>query len=133
MTIQPWHDLETLFISFTALCVWFQLPYCAKEAESGFDWIFEPHKDNDPEAVHRKWRRFQTDLLHAQMKELFERGYCSPDKLSGWQRQVGWTIYISNHRSQRRLDYSRGSSFGSGIIFLVTPLVSPRLPHQAFD
>jgi hypothetical protein len=62
MTIQPWHDLETLFISFTALCVWFQLPYCAKEAESGFDWIFEPHKDNDPEAVHRKWQRFQPDF-----------------------------------------------------------------------
>jgi hypothetical protein len=70
MIIQPHHDLETMFISFAALCVWFQLPYCAKEqgTSSGFDWMFEPHKDKDPGAVYRKWQRFrphfESSILH---------------------------------------------------------------------
>jgi hypothetical protein len=64
MIIQPWHDLETLFVSFTAICIWFEEPYRAKElkGDSDFGWIFEARVESDMEALYRKWERFRVDF-----------------------------------------------------------------------
>src|SRR6267154_3848848 len=77
MVIQPWHDLETLFISFTAICIWFNVPYCAKEAaeNSPLNWIFEPYRapgQNPPpkSAAYCKWERFRPDFDSAILTNL---------------------------------------------------------------
>lgn len=64
MIMQPWHDLETLFISLTAICIWFEEPYHAKELrdKSDLGWIFEARNESDNEALYCKWERFRVDF-----------------------------------------------------------------------
>lgn len=49
-----------MFISFTAICVWFQLPYCAKQVAP--NWIFEAHNNQDTYAARRKWELFRPNF-----------------------------------------------------------------------
>lgn len=65
LQIQYWHDLETLFISFTALCIWFNSPFYAKlipDQKSNLAWIFQQHDAKDPQAVHHQWELFHTNF-----------------------------------------------------------------------
>ncbi|KAG0697550.1 hypothetical protein DFH29DRAFT_1071564 [Suillus ampliporus] len=67
VVIQPWHDLEMMFISFTALCIWFASPYCAKlmsPEAGGFAWIFEPHQDSDSNSAYCKWQWVLLTKMH---------------------------------------------------------------------
>lgn len=63
LEIQSWHDLETIFMSFTALCIWFRTPLHAKEVQpkSDISWIFQSHSDKDEESfmsMYAKWEMF---------------------------------------------------------------------------
>jgi hypothetical protein len=63
LEIQPWHDLETIFISFTALCIWFRTPLHVKDVDhkSEIAWIFQSHSDKDEESfmsMYSKWEMF---------------------------------------------------------------------------
>jgi hypothetical protein len=61
LEIQYWHDLETLFISFTTLCIWFECPFYAKDIQdekNDIAWIFQLHDPTDLKAVHHKWEMF---------------------------------------------------------------------------
>src|SRR6201747_813465 len=65
LAIQYWHDLETLFISFTALCIWFDAPFVAKpilDDRSDLAWIFQVHKPDDVTAAYRKWQLFRPNF-----------------------------------------------------------------------
>jgi hypothetical protein len=65
LEIQYWHDLETLFISFTALCIWFDAPFLAKpipDEQSDLAWIFQAHKPDDGTAAYRKWQLFRPNF-----------------------------------------------------------------------
>ncbi|KAG2040849.1 hypothetical protein BDR03DRAFT_1007631 [Suillus americanus] len=60
LLIQPWHDLETVFMSFTALCIWFQSPFYPKSVhlDSDLTWIFTAHEEGDTKAAYDKWDLF---------------------------------------------------------------------------
>jgi hypothetical protein len=64
LQIQPWHDLETIFMSFTALCLWFNTPLHAKSVDQKSDiaWIFQSQSDKDDESfvsMYGKWKMFR--------------------------------------------------------------------------
>jgi hypothetical protein len=55
--------LESIFISFTAICLWFQSPYHPKtiDEDSDIAWIFQSHSENEEEmfqSMYKKWERF---------------------------------------------------------------------------
>lgn len=63
VAIQPWHDLETIFMSFTALCLWFRTPLHAKNVDHGSEiaWIFQSYSETDNESfmsMYSKWEMF---------------------------------------------------------------------------
>jgi hypothetical protein len=66
LVIQDHHDLETLFMSFAAVSVWFAAPFHAKDIfhdqEGDLAWIFEHRDATDDQAVFRKWRLFGPDF-----------------------------------------------------------------------
>ncbi|KAG1758941.1 hypothetical protein EDD22DRAFT_849610 [Suillus occidentalis] len=57
LLIQSWHDLEIVFMSFTALYMWFQSPFYPKSVhlDSNLTWIFIAHKKGIK--VIRDWER----------------------------------------------------------------------------
>lgn len=64
LVIQPHHDLETFFFSFTAICMWFDTPFHAKNIKehSPMAWIFKPQDPEDNNAVRAKWEMFRPDF-----------------------------------------------------------------------
>jgi len=50
-------------MSFTALCIWFNAPFYAKDIPDrtgDLAWIFEAHNPTDNNAVYETWERFRT-------------------------------------------------------------------------
>ncbi|KAG2029035.1 hypothetical protein BDR03DRAFT_1018992 [Suillus americanus] len=120
MAIQPLHDLETLSISFTALCIWFSVPYCAKEvdADGSLAWIFEPHKESDTEAAYRKWNRFRNGYKDEIL-----------GKLSG---QLDCPAIINLLTSLRNMCFpiSWGDENDRSPSGFVWPMDTPRITHE---
>ncbi|KAG2029031.1 hypothetical protein BDR03DRAFT_1018996, partial [Suillus americanus] len=120
MAIQPLHDLETLSISFTALCIWFSAPYCAKEVDAGgsLAWIFEPHKESGTEAAYRKWNRFRNGYKDEIL-----------GKLSG---QLDCPAIINLLTSLRNMCFpiSWGDENDRSPSGFVWPMDTPRITHE---
>ncbi|KAG2140563.1 hypothetical protein DEU56DRAFT_911630 [Suillus clintonianus] len=58
-----------VFMSFTALCIWFQSPFYPKSVHLDCDltWIFTAHKEGDMKAPYDKWdlfcNHFETKII----------------------------------------------------------------------